>query len=89
MKVWRVLGARGGALPPQVVFLAGGAFAATALLWRGKGRFFAMLIALLAAYGFGWLLRRLFDGRDEILFLMWRVLTGGRGSYILLEKDRR
>ncbi len=89
MKIWRVLGAKGGALPPQMAFLAGGAFLVAAVFWRGKGRFFIMLAVLLAAYGFGWLLRRIFDGRDEVLFLLWRALSGGRGSYTLLEKDRR
>jgi len=89
MKVWRVLGTRSGAFPSQVILLAGGAFLCAALFYRGPGRFFVMLGTFLAAYGFGMLLRRIFDGRDEVLFLLWRTLSGSCGGYTLLERDRR
>ncbi len=84
MKVWWVLGTKGGHFPPHLLALSGGAFLVAALAWRGRGRFVVMVTALLVGYGFGWLLRRLFNGRDEVLFLLGRALSGSRGGYRLL-----
>lgn len=88
MKVWKILGPKSGLFPPQLLALVGAAFVCSFVLYQGRGRLFVTLGAVILAYAFGFLVRHLLDGRDDILFILYRALFKRRGSYSLMEKDK-
>lgn len=88
MKVWKVLGPKGGLFPPQMMALIGVAFFCSLMFYRGRGRLLVVLVAVLLAYAFGFIVRRLLDGRTEILEILYRALFKRRGSYSLLDRDK-
>lgn len=88
MKVWKILGPKGGLFPPQMLALLGAAFFCGFVLYRGRGRLFLTIGVMLVAFLFGFIVRRLLDGRDEFLEILFRALFKRRGGYSLLERDK-
>lgn len=89
MKVWKILGPKGGLFPPQMLVLLGVTFFCSFVLYRGRGRLFLTIGAVLLALLFGFIVRRLLDGRDEFLEILFRALFKRRGGYSLLDRDKQ